>query len=445
MKINSLRPSRTVEKKRALGRVLLCCRSTFRDGWRDGDDYQRSYETAFPFRAWQDERGMGLIITILMMMMVSVVGAALLTSMSADLGASANYQSLSTAFYGAESGVEQTLVDFAADTTWVEDVLDGASIENPPPSTFAINGNTISISMDGNGDPIPGFYDLGSSGSIPSASYTRAIYFPLPATEVAQGSNVWVTIPIRSSGSAGGAEPSTQVVGVNVRLLIDPPTGPYNYALAIGDGTGPEAIDDSQGTLQIRGSVRVFGDPVSPPQVQWKGNAIVMNHYDGLDDAGRFGAWASKLPPLDTVEVNGETVESLNAIINIENADFQFLDNGSWGEADVSGNNVKETLDGVYIDGTLTMGGAGDVHGDDSGGFEDENIEFPLLSDPYTSPTTGTTYGNHTAYLAAEALTLPFDTISEGTAAFDLSDAQGNRIAWDPVTATQEVQGIIGR
>ncbi len=445
MKINSLRPSRTVEKKRALGRVLLCCRSTFRDGWRDGDDYQRSYETAFPFRAWQDERGMGLIITILMMMMVSVVGAALLTSMSADLGASANYQSLSTAFYGAESGVELTLVDFAADAAWLSAVLDGADIKNPPLSTFAINGHTITISMDGNGDPIPGYYDLGSSGSIPTASYIREIYFPLPATELAQGSNVWLTIPVRSTGSAGNAEPSTQLVGVDVRLLVDPPTGPWNYALATGDGWGNEAIDDSQGTLQIRGSVRVFGDPGDPPQVQWKGDAIVMNHYEGLDDGSRFGAFASKLPPLDTVEVNGETVETLNAIMNIEDADFQFLDNGSWGETDVSGNNFKEQLDGVYIDGTLTFSGAGGAYGDDSGGFQEDNIDFPKLSDPYTSPTTGTSYGTHIAFLNAESVTLPIDKISQDTPAFDYSDVQGNRIAWDPGTATLEVTGIIKR
>ena len=121
---------------------------------------------------------MGLIITILMMMAVSVLGAALVTSMSADLGASANYQSLTTAFYGAESGVEQTLVDFGTESTWLPSVLDGAYIRTPPESTFTINGHTIAISMDGNGDPIPGYYDLGSSGSIPSASYTRAIYFP---------------------------------------------------------------------------------------------------------------------------------------------------------------------------------------------------------------------------------------------------------------------------
>ena len=119
MTINSLRPSRTVDKKRALGRVLFFCRSTFPDGWRDGGDFRRSDETAFSFRAWQDQKGMGLIITILVMLMVSVLGAAVVTSMSADLGASANYQSLATAFYGAESGVEQTLVDFASDSSWV--------------------------------------------------------------------------------------------------------------------------------------------------------------------------------------------------------------------------------------------------------------------------------------------------------------------------------------
>ena len=40
---------------------------------------------------------------------------------------------------------------------------------------------------------------------------------------------------------------------------------------------------------------------------------------------------------------------------------------------------------------------------------------------------------------------MAFDNISQDTAAFDLSDGNGNRIAWDPVTATLEVQGVIKR
>ena len=153
----------------------------------------------------------------------------------------------------------------------------------------------------------------------------------------------------------------------------------------------------------------------------------------------------AKLPALDTVDVDGEMVETLYAVVNVENADFQISDYASWGQAHVGGNGRKETLDGVYIDGALTVTGAGGVHGDDSGPFREDDLDFPRLSDPFTDPATGTSYAAHQAFLDAVSLNLPHAQIDQDTAAFDLTDKSGNRIAWDPGSGTLSVEGIIKR
>jgi len=263
-----------------------------------------------------------------------------------------------------------------------------------------------------------------------------------------------MSVDVLVTGSAGfiGAvvvrrlrDAGKSVIGADVIVRVNPGTGPWSYALAAGDGWGPEALVDDQGVLRVHGSLRIFGNQASPPMVQWRGSAAVMNHYGGLDDASRFGADAARLPALDTALVNGEMVETLHAVVNVENADFQFLDYGSWGQADVSGNAVQETLDGVYVDGNLSMDGNGDVYGEQSGAFHDDSIDFPALSDPYVDPISGASYSTHTAFLDAESLALPYARIDQDTPPFDYSDGNGNRVAWDPSTATLSLEGMIKR
>ena len=131
-------------------------------------------------------------------------------------------------------------------------------------------------------------------------------------------------------------------------------------------------------------------------------------------------------------------------MIDIEDADIEFLDDGAWGQVDVSGNDDKETIDAVRIDGDMS-GDDGAVHSNHTGPFEDDGLEFPKLSDPYIDPDTGTFYATHDGYLQAHCLDLPTDKISSDVDNFDYSDSNGNRIQWEKNVARLRIEGIICR
>ena len=232
-----------------------------------------------------DESGFGLLASLLVLMIVAVLGTTLVSVTMTDLAISANFQASAGAFYAADSGIQQTIVDLAVDNRWTASLFAGG-VPLSSPDTLTINGHTVTAPRDRkSGEIVPGYYSLGTAGTIGGSTYTREVYLPLPPGEV-EGPDVWVTLPLRVAGAQGSKDPATSVIGVDLRVRVHPGGGPWSYAVAAGDGWGTEAIDDSQGTLQIRGSVRIFGDRANPPQLFWKGSAAVMNVFLTRRDSG---------------------------------------------------------------------------------------------------------------------------------------------------------------
>ena len=92
------------------------------------------------------------------------------------------------------------------------------------------------------------------------------------------------------------------------------------------------------------------------------------------------------------------------------------------------GNARKETLDGFYADGTVTITGSAAIYADANEDKYDinANIPFPSLDDPYYRPRHGNhTMADHRDFLNAFGLTLPVNEISDNTPAFSVSDATG--------------------
>jgi hypothetical protein len=98
-------------------------------------------------------------------------------------------------------------------------------------------------------------------------------------------------------------------------------------------------------------------------------------------------------------------------------------------------------IDAVRTGGTV--GPAADVHADDTGSYDTDQVVFPQLSDPYVDPNTGTSYATHTDFLDANSLTITETEISKNISAFSHSDGNGNSITWDPDTLTMNITGII--
>ena len=247
-----------------------------------------------------NECGAALLLTLLVMLMLSVLGFSLGITVGTDLTISDNKRSYLLAFHAADSGLEQALADVKADPTWIDAVMDPSTMDlkDPFPSTVSINGGSVSLSFDQAGEVIPNFYSWGEQKSLGDTTFTQEIWFPLEIQNAGSATPT-VVLQVRSIREGGEAETSKQSVEAEYHVFVTDGADPgiWEYAIVAGDGEGNEALHDTEGTLEVRGGVRLHGDPDDPPQVQWKGTAAILNHYDGIEQADHLGADASKLPP----------------------------------------------------------------------------------------------------------------------------------------------------
>ena len=64
----------------------------------------------------ESERGWALLITILVMLVVSTIGSALVIGGMTDLTVSDSYRSQTIAFHAADYGIEQAKIDFSTNS-----------------------------------------------------------------------------------------------------------------------------------------------------------------------------------------------------------------------------------------------------------------------------------------------------------------------------------------
>lgn len=133
------------------------------------------------------------------------------------------------------------------------------------------------------------------------------------------------------------------------------------------------------------------------------GTADMTGNYDGMPIDLR-----SRVPALETVAFGGEMVESLNAKMRVKHGKVNISGMASVGFPNVSGNLVKETVDGTYVsDGFGGAAGTASVHSDNgySHGYDlgDGLVDMPLLDyGTFTAPD-GMVYPTYMDYLKAHA------------------------------------------
>lgn len=384
----------------------------------------------------QTEHGSAFIITLLVMAITVTMGIGLLSSGATELGISGNYRNRATAYYAADSGLEQTVVDLASTTTWIEQVINTTTwtVHDPFPNTVTFAGTTVSLAVDGSGIVIPGYYAFGSSTTLGDGAFTREIL--LPPTVAMSGTKPVLTFRVRSTGTGGLGEISEQVVRADIKPKLNA-HGVWDNAIFANAGAAGNSIN---GNVAVRGSVHILGDELSPPTISFGGTSDIRNNYS--DASSWFGGTdAAKLPTLPTVDVNGVTVETLDTVVRTRHADIDLTGNADIGEVNNDANAIKEMIDAVRSDGTV--GPAADVHADDTDGYDTDQVEFPLLSDAYVDPDTGTSYATHTDFLDSNSLTITESEISKNIAAFSHTDGNGNSISWDPDTLILNITGII--
>jgi len=365
-----------------------------------------------------------------------VMGLGLVTSGVTELDISDNYRSRATAFYAADAGIEQTIIDLASTTTWIPQVVDPLTwtVRNPFPTSVTIGGQTVSPAFDGSGNVIPAYYAFGSSTTLGSGTFTRQMY--LPPTIVMSGTKPVITFRVRSTGTGGDLELAVQVVRADLRPTINA-HGVWDNAIFADAGAAGNSIN---GHVAVRGSVHILGDDSAPPTIEFGGTGDIRNNYSDADSW--FGSTdAARLPNLPTVEVNGVTTETLDTVIRARDASINLTGNADIGAVNDDSNAIKEMIDAVRTNGTV--GPSADVHTDDTGSYDTDKVVFPKLSDPYVDPATGYSYATHTDFLDTHSLTITQTEISKNVSAFSESDGNGNSISWDPSSLTMTITGIV--
>ena len=389
------------------------------------------------------ERGWALLITILVMLVVSTIGSALLVGGMTDLTVSDSFRSQTVAFHSADYGIQQSHSDFAtnpADFTSLIDLSTGfMQVQNPFPSTVVVGGHTVQVAVDNQGQVVPGYYGFGPSVNTGSGRYSRTLLFPARFSPGFHGGVIGeLAFTLRSTGTFGATEPATQIIRSDLIVTVRPISEVWDNAIFAGGGMmgGGLAV---QGNAQVRGSLYINGDPNHHARLRWTGTAFIWNHYRDIDSNQNFDTYAWKVPDPPTTTFNGQKVDTLGSVIRAKHADLQLLGNVEWGEGDDDTNPVKDTLDGFYLDGSIND--PNDVHADDTG-FQADAIDFPSLYDPYVH-TDGTPFPTYKQYLEMSSLLIPETHIGDLTPSFQYGARGSNYIRWDRTTGEMEIEGIV--
>ncbi|MBI3008486.1 MAG: hypothetical protein HYY56_03065, partial [Candidatus Omnitrophica bacterium] len=223
-------------------------------------------------------------------------------------------------------------------------------------------------------------------------------------------------------------------------------------AVFAGTGASGSAIS---GNVYLHGSVHILGSGLASTDtaIDLSGTASVGNNYEGMS-----ADLSSRIPPLPTVTFNGETVGSLSAEFRVKNGRTDLSGSAAVGQTNMSGNSIKETMDGVYVDvgpydGDNTPGtyydGFGGTQGPSNVNSDngitnpydlDDMVSFPSLNDPYGG------YSTYRAWLADNSYSLNEDLISgkidSSTGNFSYVGAYGS-IAWNSASRILTISGVV--
>jgi hypothetical protein len=217
---------------------------------------------------------------------------------------------------------------------------------------------------------------------------------------------------------------------------------PWNNAIFGGAGSSGAMVN---GNVNVYGSVHILGNGLDDGDnaIDLGGTAeLVGNNYNvGLQ--GLDSDLKELIPDLPTVTFNGENVETLGAELRVKKGLVGLSGNSAVGQADDSGNGVKETVDGTYVtDGFNGTKGTTNVFSDN--GYSEaydlgDAVSFPSLSDPYPDNPGQ----NYYQYFNDNALVLTTQLSAVTPASnFTYGDCNSNCITMNG-SGTLRVEGLV--
>lgn len=208
------------------------------------------------------------------------------------------------------------------------------------------------------------------------------------------------------------------------------------------------------GNVSIHGSVHLLGNQllVGVPAlaaIDLSGTSLIHNNYVDIP-----ADLLARVPALPVVNFGGENVASLEANLRVKKGLVGMSGNSEIGEPNVTGNTIKETMDGVYVSdgytGTAVTpdGNRGDPKSlwSDNGWDEvydlGDKVSLPLLTDPWRDPSNGATTINpatgiaytHEDYFNQVLVASPTNA-NDGLYTGDMTiDARGSNFYWNATT-----------
>lgn len=333
------------------------------------------------------QKGLAFVLVLAFVLILTLAATAFIALSGTEIRMVRRQNDSTRAFYIAEGGLERAIYDlrqdFITDTTdpnWADGDINGIDVTQGGTVTVPQNRDDTKT-ID---DPAQPFYSLPySSTSLDGGSYSVWLLDISGKTD-----EIWV----KSTGTYGD---STRTVVVFVKIDN---ISPWNTAIFGGAGTGGVLIN---GNVDIRGSVHILGMGLTPTDyaINMSGSANIGNNYNGIPST-----LSSRIPACPTTIFGGETVESLEAVLRVKQGLAGLSGSATAGQTDVSGNDYKETLDGVYVtDGYGGNKGASNVYSDNgtANAYDlGDTVTFPSLSDPYQD------YDTYQEYLKDNALVI---------------------------------------
>jgi Tfp pilus assembly protein PilX len=414
-------------------------------------------------RAFNSRKGSVLMTGVMVMMMVSMFGLAYVTLTSTNLLRAGRDERRSTAFYLAEAGLEYVIADVTerAETnggkvtqrTYTSEIT--TLFSNLRPGAGATGSVTVTPDAT-----------LDTYGTIVSAATYRGITESIRVRVKIRGVGVWDNAIFAGIGQSGrGINGNVDIRG-SVHILGD--GEPFNdlngnlqwddaetYTDQNGNGlydSGEPFVDTDGNT--VWSDAELFQDnnlngQYDPPltatdlATDLGGSAYIGNNYNGIPETLR-----TKIPALVPESWGGESIYTLNAELRVKHGKVNLSGTASAGLPNLSGNLVKETLDGTYVtDGYGGNQGTNNVYSDNgtSNGYDlGDKVPFPSLLEPYTDPDTHISYATYAAYLDANSFEVPADvtTIDDTIPDFTYGDGT-NSISWDQSEEVLTITGIV--
>ncbi|MDH4223155.1 MAG: pilus assembly PilX N-terminal domain-containing protein [candidate division Zixibacteria bacterium] len=385
-----------------------------------------------------EEKGSALLLALILMVMLTLVFVAAITTSVTDMDISENIKEKTSSFYVAEAGLEYGM---------------GVLKSNPN----MLNNDTLEMLINGSPALGGGTYNIDIAGAIPYKTLTSTGNAEEGESQVQvivkrtrNPLNIWNNITFAGVGQAGKAiagnvrfHGPVHIMGEGEPFTDANGNGQWddadNYTDLNGDGNwdmgepltkdldGDGQWDDAETYSDVNGSGSYDGMlTVVDLAYDISGAAGVFNNYTGIPSE-----LSSRVPALDTTTFNGEVVSYMEAEFRVKHGQVSVSGTATIGQSNESGDSDKETMDGCYVnDGYTGNKGASNVYSDNgtSQTYDlEDDLQMPYLSEPYTDPNTGYTYSSYMDYLSTHALVINGDiTLQPGVEFPAQSNANGS-------------------